>query len=130
MSKRVKRFKATNMSVAEKLGKELLKLCVTDGYKREFLEHTFFPYKGEVKESGVTILAMQGSPIRGFVVITPLARMVRVFDSSFTELNRIDIDCSDYAVNSSPVMRKLGYCPKIKTSNPSFNRKFRYCNER
>lgn len=119
MSIRVKKFQAKNMSVAEKLGKELLRLYIQGGYDRDFLECSFIPYNGTDKREGVTIFAMQGSPIRGFVVIDPLARMVKVFDSFFDEINRIGIDYSDVRMNSYTFAR-LGYCPKIRTYNPDF----------
>lgn len=119
MSIKVKKFTARNMEIAEKLGKELLRLWVCDGYQRPFLEHSFIPYKGKDKESGVIIWAMQGSPIRGFVVVIPLGRIVRVFDSGFSEIFRIGEDYTPEEYQTKHYQLK-GYSPKIKTYNPMF----------
>lgn len=119
MSMKVKKYTAKNMDIAKKLGKELLKLWVSDGYNRPFLEHSFIPYEGKDKESGVTIWAMQGSPIRGFVVVFPQGRIVRVFDSGFLEIFRIELNDIPWEYQTRHY-QQTGYSPKIKTFNPKF----------
>ena len=119
MRKFSKQYLAKNMDTGIKLGKKILRLWIPDGEDRPFSEkYTFLGYKGSDKNSGVTILAMQGSPIRGFIVVNPLARRVKVFDGVFTEMASIDTDSSEYIFNSPSVMEKYGYCPKLRTPNP------------
>lgn len=121
MSNTIKKYVAKNMDIAEKLGKELLRLWISDGYERPFLQHSFIPYEGEDRNSRVTIFAMQGSPIRGFVVVFPQGEVVRVFNGRFSEIFRIE-PCHTLPEYQTRHYKQTGYSPKIKTFNPDFKK--------